>query len=231
MLRKLGISVAAVAFFVVLSGATEVRSETVNDQGVWLALFAQDNLGGSDRLKWWFDGHLRFLDDANGFHQSIVRPGIGWSINDQLAIWAGYGWIQTEPLSGSTFAEHRAWQQATWSRGNEQFTFALRSRLEQRFLETGDDTGWRFRQLVRFQHHLPELQQLSFVTWDEAFFHLNDTDWGATAGFDQNRAFVGFGWNHGEGGSRTEFGYLNQWVDIPNNNDRANHILSINFYH
>jgi hypothetical protein len=219
-----------------------VHSQTVNDGGAWFAFFAQGNLreaescdeplfSAAGRLKWWFDGHLRFLDDADGFNQSIARPGIGWALTDETAIWAGYGWIETSPLSGDTFTEHRIWQQATWSDEWGDFTIALRSRLEQRFLETGDDVGWRFRQLVRAQHNLPQSPRLTLVAWDEAFFHLNDTDWGAESGFDQNRAFVGFGFKHKpESPFRTEIGYLNQFIENPGGNDRQHHILSVNIY-
>lgn len=231
MRQRLVLSLFGIAFLVI-GGPGTARSQTVADSGQWTALFSQGDFDHGGQWKWWFDGHLRLLDDAGGFNQSIVRPGIGWNLNDNLAVWAGYGWIHTAPLAGDNFDEHRTWQQLTWSHGNEAWTFAFRSRLEQRFLETGADTGWRFRQLVRMQHHLPELPRLSFVAWDEIFFHLNDTDWGAVSGFDQNRLFVGFGWKHQPNSRlRTEIGYLNQVIDIPSGADRVNHLLSINFYY
>lgn len=209
------------------------RCQAVADVGQWTALFAQESFDAeSGPLKWWFDGHVRLLDDADGFNQSIVRPGIGWSLSEDLTVWGGYGWIHTSPVAGDDFDEHRIWQQLTWSRSHEAWTLALRPRLEQRFLETGDDVGWRFRQLVRVQNDLPNLPRLSFVTWDEIFFNLSDSDWGARSGFDQNRVFVGFGWKHRpESRLRTEIGYLNQTIDSPSSADRVNHILSINFYY
>lgn len=217
-------------------------AQTVDDGGAWIAFFGQGDLhpaksdgdpcdpaGG--RLKWWFDGQLRFLGDADGFHQSLVRPGIGWTLTDKTVLWAGYGWIETRPTSGDTFTEHRIWQQITWSDDYGDFTVTLRSRLEQRFLETGDDTGWRFRQVVRAQHNLPSSPRFTLVAWDEAFFHLNDTDWGADTGFDQNRAFTGFGFKHkSDSPWRTEIGYLNQFIDNAAGSDRQHHLLSINLY-
>ena len=201
---------------------------------MWLAVFAQGDLNQHDpcnRLKWWFDGHARFFEDADGFHQSIVRPALGWSLSENTAVWAGYGWIHTEPYAGGDFEEHRIWQQTTWSGDAAPFTFALRSRLEERFLETGDDVGLRFRQLVRAQHNLSQAPLLTLVAWDELFLNLNDTDWGAESGFDQNRAFIGFGWKTAPDAPwRTEIGYLNQTVNNAAAPDRSNHILSINFY-
>ncbi len=228
--------VTIVVVFIIIGGYPRtVCADSVDDTGLWWAFFGQGDISDHQdqcdccRLKWWFDGHTRFLEDADGFNQSIVRPGLGLSTSQHSAIWAGYGWIRTSPLEGADFDEHRFWQQWTWSRSHDPFAFALRSRLEQRFLETGDDTGWRFRQLVRAQYALPHCPRRTFVVWDEFFVHLNDTDWGARDGFNQNRLFVGFGVKR-DSRRRTEIGYLNQLINVPGGNDRMNHILSINVY-
>jgi hypothetical protein len=221
-----------VAMFALL--ARTAGAETIDDGGLWLAVFAQGDVhqdGAARELKWWFDGHSRFLDDADGFNQSIFRPGLGISLTDRTTLWAGYGWIHTSPLAGPDFEEHRIWQQTTWSGECEPLSFALRSRLEERFLETGDDVGFRFRQLVRAQHNLLAAERITLVAWDELFLNLNDTDWGAQTGFDQNRLFLGFGWRfYPDASWRTEIGYLNQYIDNPAAPNRSNHILSINFY-
>ena len=211
-------------------------AQPVADTGEWFAIFAQGDLErvreSSPNLKWWFDGHLRFLDDAGGYNQSIVRPGVGVKLTEHAVAWVGYAWVHTDPVAGLEFDEHRIWQQVTWSNTYGQWTFAARSRLEQRFVETGDDLGWRFRQLVRAQRPFDLFPRLSFVLWDEAFFHLNDTDWGARTGFDQNRAFGGLGFKRTpEAKGRVEFGYLNDTLDIPSGNDRTHHLLSVNFYY
>ena len=231
---KLLPSIAAIVLM--LSTLSVVRAQEIDDGGLWMALFAQ---GDFDRawaaqhgLKWWFDGHGRFVEDADGFNQSIVRPGIGWGLTERTAAWAGYGWIYTSPVTGDDFDEHRIWQQLTWSGDYGDFTFALRPRFEQRFLETGDDVGLRYRQLFRAQHNLPQSPHLTLVSWDELFFHLNDTDWGANNGFDQNRAFVGLGLKFpADSRARTEIGYLHQAINSPGAADRSNHILSINLYY
>ncbi len=211
-----------------------LEAQTIRDSGQWLALFANGDLdlaNTSDQFKWWFDGHTRFFDDSGGFGQSIVRPGIGYALGDRATVWGGYGWIRTSPGSNADFDEHRIWQQITWSEPLDPATLGLRSRLEQRFLETGSDTGWRFRQLVSLRRPLQCAPRLSLVVWDEFFIHLNDTDWGADGGFDQNRLFVGFGFKRDPASrNRVEVGYLNQQIDRSAGNDLANHVLSINFY-
>lgn len=212
-----------------------LQAQTVNDTGQWFAFFANGDVGSAeegDQLKWWFDGHARFFDDTGGFGQSIVRPGIGYSLGDSAAVvWAGYGWIRTSPASNRDFDEHRVWQQITWSKSLDPATLGFRSRLEQRFLETGSETGWRLRQLVSLRRPIEWSPRLSLVAWDELFIHLNDTDWGANSGFDQNRVFFGFGFKSDPDNShRVEVGYLNQSVNRSTGPDLSNHILSINIY-
>lgn len=216
-----------------LVGPKLAHSQVVNDSGTWLALFANGDIRSAhtDRWKWWFDGHARFFDDTNGFGQSIVRPGIGYRLGESATVWAGYGWIATSPAAVPTFDEHRVWQQITWSNDLCDTSLGYRSRLEQRFLETGSDTGWRFRQLVAARRPFAQAPNLTFVLWDEVFLNFNDTDWGADGGFDQNRVFVGLGFKFkSDSPVRIETGYLNQYVGRPGRDDLSNHLVSVNLY-
>lgn len=209
----------------------------IEDEGWWGAVFSQGDIKADgeaeSRWRWWFDGHARFHDDADGFNVSIVRPGIGYKLTDTATLWAGYGWIHTSPIGGGPdFDENRIWQQVTWSADAKPTRFGFRSRLEQRFVETGDDLGWRFRQLVASRTPVAGSDKLTFVFWDEVFIHLNDTDFGTRTGFNQNRAFVGFGWkwNPDKPKTRIEIGYLNQYIDSSTGANRMNHLLSVNLF-
>ena len=220
-----------VASLPLLVTSFEAKAEIVDDSGSWLGIFARGDIQQDSRFKWWFDGHARFFEDTDGFGQSIVRPGIGYAINQRLAVWAGYGWIHSSPETIPNFDEHRIWQQITWSSPTAKGSLGLRSRLEQRFLETGSDTGWRFRQLVSYRQPIACSPRLTWVVWDELFIHLNDTNYGAEGGFDQNRLFLGCGINHDPSNSwRVEIGYLNQYVNRFGRDDTRNHIIAFNFY-
>jgi hypothetical protein len=226
---------AAASFLLSLLPTRPAHAQSVDDAGLWTAVFGQGDLPLADcpdhQLKWWFDGQIRFLDDTDGFNQSLIRPGLGLTITERSTLWAGYAWIHTEPVTGTAFEEHRLWQQWTWGEEYDAWKLSLRSRLEERFLETGDDTGLRFRQQVRLERKLTTFPNMSLIGWDEIFYHLNDTDWGAQAGFDQNRAFVGVGFSMDENCRwRTEVGYLHQVIDNATSADRVNHILSVNFF-
>ncbi|MCP4175373.1 MAG: DUF2490 domain-containing protein [Fuerstiella sp.] len=220
-------------FALLLSCQITAKAQSVNDSGLWAGGFGRGDIAPdvNDRLKWWFDGHARFFDDTDGFGQSIVRPGIGYAFDERFTLWAGYGWIRTSPATAPDFDEHRIWQQVTWSQPIGCHTIGFRSRLEQRFVETGEDAGSRFRQLFSWREPISCDEKYTFVLWDEIFVHLNDTDWGANAGFDQNRLFVGCGLKRrSDSRWRTEIGYLNQHIDRGGRGNLTNHLLSVNIY-
>lgn len=233
--RRCRTAAAAILLAALACGATSTATaETVDDQGLWLAFLSQGAFSddADSPWKWWFDAHARFFDDADGFGQSILRPGIGYEIAERTTLWAGYGWINTAPAARSNFDENRVWQQLTWSTDVGPATWALRSRLEQRFLETGSDTGWRWRQFVRMR--MPIVggpRDVYFVAWDEVFVNFNDTDWGARSGFNQNRLFIGFGRRRQRcADTRIEIGYLNQAINPAGGDNLTNHILSFNYF-
>ena len=219
---------------IVIGTSSLVSAQTVDDTGLWLSVIGNGKfptLAQDARLLWWFDGHYRLRDDTDGFNQSIVRPGLGWKIAEAQTLWAGYAWIRTSPETGNDFDEHRFWQQWTAAPSIGDWRFQHRSRFEQRWQETGDDVGLRWRQFARGQKILSHCPQWSLVLWDEIFFHLNDTDWGAATGLDQNRVFVGLGYKRcPRAAGRIEVGYLNQLINRKGEADDMNHILAINYF-
>ncbi|PCC74100.1 Protein of unknown function [Nannocystis exedens] len=68
----------------------------------------------------------------------------------------------------------------------------------------------RFRHQVRFAVHFKKDAPWRLIVWDEVFFHLNETAFTTERGFDQNRAFVGLGYDTKP--VRVEVGYINQYV-------------------
>jgi hypothetical protein len=220
--------------FVFLATGTS-RADTLEKSGIW---FAGSGKGSFETIGpkfknvlWWLDVQARYLDGGDNFKQGIVRPGLGYEITDSIAVWLGYAWIGTSPVGADYFQEQRIWQQLTWSTQFKPVMFLSRTRLEQRFVETGDDTGWRFRQLFKLSYPLPFEARLKLVGYDEIFINMNKTDWGADTGLDQNRIFLGIGWNF-DPYERiiVEVGYLNQYSHDPSGNDEMNHILSINLF-
>ncbi|MEL6369850.1 MAG: DUF2490 domain-containing protein [Pseudomonadota bacterium] len=191
-----------------------------DDTQFWTALFSNGPVTEDSRTLLWFDGHARYSEDVSRLGVSIIRPGIGYKLNDRVSLWAGYAWVESRADGRDNITEHRIWQQATYKiAGGQWGSLSGRTRLEQRFLNTGDETGYRLRQFFRYSKPLDA--RWTATAWNETFIALNDTDFGAEAGYDQNRTFVGLRWKANRLFS-LEGGYLlndlNRAVDQTNHN-------------
>jgi len=211
---------ALTSLFFALSITSPTRAEVEHQGGGWLSAGGSGSLEAVSpkfsRLLWWFDFQARFFQNTNGLGQTVVRPALGWSLTENTSVWLGYGWIRDYPAKRSTIDENRIWQQFLWNGVFGRWSLQSRTRLEQRFVETGSDVGWRLRQFVKVLYPLLASERLRFAAYDEVFVALNSTDWGAHAGFDQNRLFLGF--NVPIDAARqiqAEFGYLNRYASRP----------------
>ncbi|MEM6913831.1 MAG: DUF2490 domain-containing protein [Pseudomonadota bacterium] len=203
--------------------------DSESDVQAWNALAVAGPVASDSPLLFWFDGHARFRDDASELGVTIVRPALGWRAHANLDLWAGYARVVSRQDLGPNIKEDRAWQQATFPLPDVLGgSLSGRSRLEQRFRNTGDDTGWRFRQFIRWGKRI-ERTNFSVVVWDEVFVNLHHTDWGQREGFDQNRLFVGGAWHLGDK-TRVEAGYLHNLLDTPGPDEQSNHNISLTFF-
>ena len=199
-------------------------SATQNDAQGWLNLTYQGHL--SDHWLAWAEVQGRFGEDIGRLSQAIIRPGIGYEIRPGLSVWAGYARIESI-TAASKVGENRIWQQLIWVPGKLfDGTIISRTRLEERFAGNGNGTGWRVRQLLRYQRPFQAGGDLSLIATSETYLALSDTDWGARQGFDQVRNFLGVGFT-AFSGARLVVGYLNQYINRIGPNERSNHILSV----
>lgn len=228
----LRVAVCAVAL---LALASPVRAQTDEDSGVWLGGFVNGKLPASlnnDAGSWrlWMDVHARFGDDASQFSQGVLRPGIGYALGRSFSIWGGYGYIRTDaPYATTPTTEHRIWEQVIWSRAIGPTALSSRTRFEQRFVSTGTDVGWRLREFVKVARPLGATKIWSAVVSDEFFVNMNDTNFGATAGPDRNRFFIGPGAKLSQS-LAVEIGYLNQYTFRANGPDKNDHVFATNVF-
>ncbi len=207
-----------------LAGAA-ITSPALADEQVWTAVTVLAPIAKDSRVLLSFDGQVRLREKGQELDTTIIRPAIGWRVNKKLDLFIGYYGSETQ-LAGRNRKEERIWQQGSYTLAETSAgRLTGRTRLEQRFRETGDDTGGRLRQLIRFSHPIPNTP-FALVAQDELFVNLNDTDWGQKAGIDQNRAFVGGSWQASKT-LRLELGYMNQQIRVANGPDRTNHNLSL----
>ncbi|HOP19802.1 MAG TPA: DUF2490 domain-containing protein [Amphiplicatus sp.] len=209
----------------ILAAATlSPHGATADDTQLWTALFSDGPIGnaGDGRFLAWFDAHARYSEDVSRLGVSIIRPGLGYKVNDDLSLWAGYAWVVSRADGRESLTEHRTWQQATYGVAKGPWgSLSGRTRIEQRFHEAGDETGYRVRQFLRWSK--PIAERWTATAWNETFIALNDTDFGARAGYDQNRTFGGLRWRASDKVS-LEGGYVFNHI---NASDAANHNVSI----
>lgn len=184
------------------------------------------SVGESEKFFVWFDANARYADMGDMLDVTILRPALGWRVNDNLSLWGGYARV-TGRRAGPDVKEDRFWQQATYSLGELWGgKVSGRTRLTQRFRnDLGDDTGWRFRQRLGWSRPVGE-SAFNVVVTSELFFGLNNADWGQSSGIAQHRNYVGGAWRVNPT-LRISAGYLNQWINRTNSADVTRHNLAI----
>jgi len=228
---KAGIASLTV-FVLTLSGPTTAK--TKEDFHSWGNVSVTGSLGalnpGLKNVRYLLEGIGRFGNDSSRLSKGMLRTGLGYALNANINIWLGYAWFTyDEPFTQTPFDEHRIWQDFTWSHKYDFAIVSSRSRLEQRFMDIGSDVGWRFRQRFKASVPLAFAPDFSLVGFDEYFVNINQTNYGADDGFDQNRVFAGIGYNFDQH-VRTEVGYMNNYFRKANRPDRMDHCLSVSLF-
>lgn len=210
------------------SGALASRQ----DFQTWTNITANGSFGLLDPnlkdFRFWLEGQGRFGNDSTTLSQGMVRPGLGYSVSKTASVWLGYAFIPTmDPFTANEFNENRIWQQFLWTPQTPLGPLTSRTRFEQRFT-TAPDVAYRFRQMFRLAYPLGFASGFMLVGWEEYFVNINSTGT-FKSGFDQNRVFVGVGYNVDEN-IRTEIGYMNQYINKDATDDFISHVLSMSLF-
>ncbi|WP_374343752.1 DUF2490 domain-containing protein [Phenylobacterium sp.] len=187
-LRRLASPLGSASALALLAGAPAAWAATEDDQA-WMVVQATAPL--SDRVSFSLDTQARFSDDASRLGQVIFRPSIGWKLDATRTASLGYASVKSTPQGRPATHEHRTWQQLSYRIAGDGKgpTLTGRTRLEQRWVEDRDGTGWRIRQQVRFT--APVQDKVRAVVWTEPFIGFNETSWGQQDGLHVWRSFAG----------------------------------------
>lgn len=204
--------------------AAQDAPDTISDGRVWFVGMVQDRVKTDSAWRWSAELILRSREGLSEFDVLSLRPTILYALTSRSTIGGGYAFAPSFPVTGGATVEHRWFQQYSWSGAVAGGTLAVRSRLEQRFIEGNSGMLGRFRQQVRFGHVLRKGGKISVVGYDELFLHLNNTT-RSPRGIDQNRIFGGLGYAFNPK-VRVEGGYLNQFSPGHGNAAKMNHVFS-----
>jgi len=163
----------------------------------WTLLVAQGRI--NEKIVLQAEVQPRLTDDASRLGQIQISPSLGYKFTKKVTGVAGYMFAHTDPADRPAKDEHRLYQQIAYPIGKlGDASFTARTRLEERMIVNSQDVVWRLRQQVRAQVPLTERTCPVLVVWSEGFYNLNNGDWGARAGFDRWRNFLGVDVNIGK---------------------------------
>lgn len=163
------------------------------------------------------------IDDLQTFNTGIIRPAIGYKLNDNWTLWGGYA-MQLQHTDTNVEIENRSFEGITYKTGDVS-TFEVRNRIEQRFLpqsSSNSDISHRYRMRVKAEFKTEKSSPLSLITSSEVFVNLNDDN-----NLNQVRTYAGVGYRFNPN-SQVETGYLHQLV-ISNTTDKNNNIWMTSF--
>lgn len=208
---------------------TPAHASTAQDEQLWMNLTAMGPVSGD--IIYFAEIQPRFGNGVSQPDQTLLRGAVGWKLSPRLSVYQGYAHVTLPPQMGQDINEERSFQQVSWIIGEPWAgELSSRTRLEQRWRSDGGDMGWRLREMLRYEKPLKRgSQAVNALVYAEAFVALNSTNWGAKAGFDQIRSFVGSELKL-MGKSTAEIGYLNQYIDRGGRQARMNHVASITLF-
>jgi hypothetical protein len=172
----------------------------------------------------------RFSDHKNGLYEIESNTLLGYRVAKGVAIWAGYTHDPQYAAGDFTVMEHRAREQVTFDNLGQIGGGKLsgRIRMEQRWRDGLDGTGWRVRPFLKYALPMRKGGRTAFVLSTEPFFNLNRTAFQRPTGLDRVRTFVGFSVPLGRN-LAADAGYLNQHTFVRNGSDTDDHVASVSF--
>lgn len=212
---------AALAVVAPATASARVRQ----DRQLWVNLSAQGKLGKA-RL-WTAELHPRVGKNLSAPSVLLARLAVGFVVSERLTVHQGF--VYQELLDGRPRNEKRPYQQADLDIASGDWgTLKGRLRLEQRWFSNGSDMGLRFREQIRFEKALSDVEKpLTGIATAEVFVNVLTTDYGARRGFETVRLFGGLRIPLAD--QAVEAGYQAQISAPPGGNQRIDHILLLTF--
>jgi hypothetical protein len=159
-----------------------------SDSQIWATASANVKLADKWRLS--EEVVTRFSDNRDGLYEVEAVTLLGFRPAKNVTLSAGY--VHNPQYAGGDFTvmERRAREQVTVDNFIKLGAGKLsaRARLEQRWREHVDGTGWRFRPYLKYS--LPLMGKAALNLSSEPFFNLNTTTFQRTHGLDRVRNLV-----------------------------------------
>lgn len=194
-----------------------------DDGQIWLTAGATIKLDDKWRLS--EDVIARFSDNRSGLYEIEASTLLNFKVAKNVTLAAGY--VHNPQYSDGDFdvLERRAREQISLDNLARIGTGKLsaRLRMEQRWRENADGTGWRMRPYLKYS--LPLRGKTSLTLSNEAFVNLNTTAFQRQDGLDRMRNLIAINTPLLENVD-LEMGYLNQHGFVRGGEDTSDHVAS-----
>lgn len=214
----------------VLLSVISTPAWAATDDQLWATLGATEKLGSAWRLQEEFV--TRFSDKRGGLYELEAVGLLGYKPSKNVTIAGGYVYNPQYSHGDLTTTEHRLREQVTFDNvarfGSAKLS--LRWRMEQRWRNNADGTGWRARPYAKLS--IPIRGKTSLTLSNETFLNLGTTTFQKQSGLDRMRNLVAINTPLTKTVS-LEAGYLNQHGFVRGGPDTSDHVaslaLSLNF--
>lgn len=206
--------------FALVLAFTSAPAWAKSDEQLWTTAGVNVKLSDDWRLQQ--EVVARFSDNRKGLYEVESTTMIGYKLNKIVTVAAGY--VHNPQYSGGDFTvmEHRAREQVSFDNFARLGSGKLsaRMRLEQRWREGVDGTGWRARPYLKYS--IPLKGKTAFNLSNETFVNLNSTPFQRQDGFDRMRNLVSISTPLTKS-LNGEAGYMNQYGLVRGGDDTVDH--------
>lgn len=191
----------ALFFFTAAFSAKIYGQQHVDKPGWWLIYFGDNKL--NDKFGLHTEVQLRNHFAPNTVETSFFRLGLNYYTSKSTIATVGYGYFYNEPnnpeLPFAITREHRTWQQFLTRHKTRKLFMEHRYRLEQRFIEFGDDTPaltdhrirYRFQAIFPFYTISPYLRHYFLAGYNEVMLNFREA---SAEVYDRNRFYIALGY-------------------------------------
>ncbi|WP_303764161.1 DUF2490 domain-containing protein [Sphingobium yanoikuyae] len=206
--------------------ALPTTAHASEDEQLWTTTSATVKLSDHWRLQQ--EIVARFSNDRDGLYEIESNTLVGYKLNKQVTVWAGYTHDPQYDGGDFTVMEHRAREQVTFDNILKlgPVSVSARMRMEQRWREGIDGTAWRLRPYVKMTLPFKEGGKTALVLSHESFIDLNKTNFQRVQGEERMRNLIAITTPLAKN-VNAEIGYLHQHGFRPDADDSNDNVASL----
>ncbi|WP_448537671.1 DUF2490 domain-containing protein [Sphingobium yanoikuyae] len=206
--------------------ALPATAHASEDEQLWTTTSATVKLSDNWRLQQ--EIVARFSNDRNGLYEIESNTLVGYKLDKQVTVWAGYTHDPQYNGGDFTVMEHRVREQVTVDNILKlgPVSVSARMRMEQRWREGIDGTAWRLRPYVKLTMPFKEGGKTALILSHESFIDLNKTNFQRVQGEERMRNLIAITTPLAKN-VNAEIGYLHQHGFRPDADDSNDNVASL----